>query len=191
MTDENRTSDSRIVHEYDGIQECDNNLPRWWLWTFYGAILFSTGYWFHYHTFGTGAHPMAAYDAEQAAIRAAEAERMKKAVAMTPAMLNTLSKDAATLKQGKEIFTTTCAACHGPNGGGVIGPNLTDAYWLHGGAPDQIYTLIKDGFILKGMPAWGPQLGDERVRAAAAYVISIKNTNVAGGKAPQGDKEGS
>lgn len=191
MTAENRTGGAPIVHEYDGIQEQDNNLPRWWLWTFYGAILFSTGYWFHYHTFGNGAHPMAAYEAEQAATRAVEAERIKKAGAVTPEMLATLSKDASTVKQGKEVFTTTCASCHGPNGGGGIGPNLTDDSWLHGGAPDKIYTTIKDGYLTKGMPAWGPQLGEERVRAAAAYVLSIKNTNVAGGKAPQGDKEGS
>lgn len=191
MGAEERRSDGPVIHEYDGIQEHDNDLPRWWLWTFYGAILFSVGYWFHYHTFGVGAHPMAAYEAEQAAVRAAEADRIKKAGAVTPAMLVALSRDAGTLEQGKAVFTTTCASCHGPSGGGVIGPNLTDAYWLHGGAPESVYTIIRDGFLAKGMPAWGPQLGEERVRAAAAYVISIKNTNVAGGKAPQGDKDDS
>jgi cytochrome c oxidase cbb3-type subunit 3 len=183
--------DSPVVHEYDGIEECDNNLPNWWLWTFYATIVFSIGYWFHYQTFKTGTYPMAAYEAEEAVNKAAEAERIKKSGAVTPAMLVKLAEDPDTLKQGKEVFMSTCMACHLTTGGGSIGPNLTDAYWLHGGAPDKIYATIKDGWPAKGMAAWGPVLGEERVRAAAAYVISIKNTNVAGGKPPQGDKDGS
>lgn len=179
-----------VVHEYDGIEEQDNDLPRWWLWCFYGTIVFAVGYWFHYHTFQNGSFPMAAHDAEVAAIKAAEAEQLKTSGAVTDGMLVKLSEDPATLKQGKEIFASTCGSCHAQNGAGGIGPNLTDAYWLHGGAPEKVYATIKDGVPSKGMAAWGPVLGETRVRAAAAYVISIKNTNVAGGKAPQGDKEG-
>ena len=183
--------DAPVVHEYDGIEECDNNLPTWWLWTFYGTILFAVGYWFHFHTFGTGANPMAAFEQEDAAIKAAEAEQLKKAGAVTPDLLVKLSKDGATLKQGQEVFKTTCMSCHLESGGGSIGPNLTDAFWINGGTPEKIYKTIKEGVPAKGMASWGPVLGEERVRAATAYVISIKNTNVAGGKAPQGDKEGS
>lgn len=183
--------DAPVVHEYDGIEECDNHLPRWWLWTLYGAIVFSIGYWFHYHTFKTGMGPTAAYEAEDAAFKAAEAEKLKKAGALTPELLVKLSKDPATIKQGQDVFKSTCMSCHLETGGGSIGPNLTDAFWLHGGKPDQIYKTIKEGVPAKGMASWGPVLGEERVRAAAAYVLSIKNTNVAGGKAPQGDKEGS
>jgi cytochrome c oxidase cbb3-type subunit III len=183
--------DAPVVHEYDGIEECDNHLPRWWLWTLYGAIVFSIGYWFHYHTFKTGMGPTAAYEAEDAAFKAAEAEKLKKAGAVTPELLVKLSKDPATIKQGQDVFKSTCMSCHLETGGGSIGPNLTDAFWLHGGKPDQIYKTIKEGVPAKGMASWGPVLGEERVRAAAAYVLSIKNTNVAGGKAPQGDKEGS
>ncbi|MFT3765724.1 MAG: cbb3-type cytochrome c oxidase N-terminal domain-containing protein [Minicystis sp.] len=189
--DRKTPSENGVVHEYDGIQEHDNQLPRWWLWTFYGAIVFSVFYWFHYHTLSNGVHPMAAHDAEEAAIKAAEAEKLKKSGAVTPDLLVKLSHDPTTVKQGEEVFKSTCSSCHAQNGGGGIGPNLTDGYWLHGGGPDKIYTTVKEGYPTKGMAAWGPVLGEERVRAAAAYVISIKNTNVAGGKAPQGDKEGS
>jgi len=191
MAADKKGYESPVVHEYDGIEECDNHLPNWWLWTFYGTIIFGIGYWFDYHTFHTAPHPLAAYEAEDAAIKAAEAEKAKKAGAVTPAMLITLSRDEATLKQGKEVFTTFCFACHLATGGGSIGPNLTDAYWLHGGSPDKIYLTIKDGWPLKGMQAWGPTLGEERVRAATAYVLSIKNSNVPGGKPPQGEKDGS
>lgn len=183
--------DAPVVHEYDGIEECDNHLPQWWLWTLYGAILFSIGYWFHYQTFKTGLGPTAAYEVEDAALKAAEAEQLKKAGAVTPDLLVKLSKDQATLKQGQDVFKNTCVSCHLETGGGSIGPNLTDGFWLHGAAPDKIYKTIKEGVPAKGMASWGPVLGEERVRAATAYVISIKNTNVAGGKAPQGDKDGS
>lgn len=181
---------SAVVHEYDGIVEHDNHLPRWWLYSLYGTIVFSVGYWFHYHTFRSGLGPTAAFEAEQAAELAIEAEKLKKAGSVTPELLVKLSRDAGTVKQGQDVFKSTCVACHLESGGGSIGPNLTDAYWLHGGAPDQIYRTVKEGVPAKGMAAWGPVLGEERVRAAAAYVISIKNTNVAGGKAPQGDKDG-
>jgi len=189
-TDKNdRSSDGPVVHEYDGIQECDNQLPRWWLMTLYAAIVFSAGYWLHYQTFGSGTNPMAAYDKEQAALRAIEAEKIKAAGAVTNESLLLLSKDEGTVKQGEEIFKTTCVPCHGPTGGGTIGPNLTDEYWLHGGKPEQIYKTVRDGFLPKGMPAWGPQLGEIRVRAAAAYVLTLKGTKVPGGKPPQGQLE--
>jgi cytochrome c oxidase cbb3-type subunit 3 len=177
------------IHEYDGIIEHDNRLPRWWLYTLYGTIVFSVGYWFHYHTFGSGENPGAAYDREQAAIAAAEAEKLKTQGAVTPESLLAMSRDERTVKQGKDVFLATCASCHGPNGGGLIGPNLTDDAWLHGGAPEKIYATIREGYLPKGMPAWGPQLGEERVRAVSAYVLTLKNTNVAGGKPPQGEKE--
>jgi cytochrome c oxidase cbb3-type subunit 3 len=188
-TPEGRSSDGPIVHEYDGILECDNHLPRWWLVTLYGTIVFSIGYWFHYHTFQSGTHPLAAYEAEQAAQRAAEAEQLKNAGVVTSEALLKLAQDEVTVKQGRETFSQSCATCHGPGGGGAIGPNLTDKYWIHGSAPEQIYATVRDGFLPKGMPAWGGQLGEARVRAVAAYVITLKNTNVAGGKAPQGEAE--
>jgi cytochrome c oxidase cbb3-type subunit 3 len=186
------TSDSGsyrgVVHEYDGIEEHDNHLPTWWLTILYGSIVFSVGYWFYYETFGAGAYPKAAFDSEQAVLAAAEADKLKSAGVVTSDSLLKLSLDPSTVKEGKDVFLQTCATCHLATGGGSIGPNLTDAFWLHGGAPDQVYTLVRDGFLPKGMPAWGPQLGESRVRAVSAYVLTLRNTNVAAGKAPQGDR---
>ncbi|HKA86871.1 MAG TPA: c-type cytochrome [Haliangiales bacterium] len=90
---------------------------------------------------------------------------------------------------GKEIFATACAPCHAANAGGHVGPNLTDEYWLHGGRPADILASVRFGWVDKGMPAWGPVLGEANVRAVVAYVVSLKNTRVAGGKAPQGTTE--
>lgn len=87
---------------------------------------------------------------------------------------------------GKEIFTSTCTPCHGADAQGVIGPNLTDSAWLHGSKLASVERSIRHGWPSKGMPAWGPQLGDAKIRAVAAFVVSIRNTNVPGGKPPQG-----
>lgn len=181
--------ENKVIHEVDGIQEYDNKLPNWWLYTLYGTILFGAGYWFHYQTSGFGDNPNAEYRAEMDKAASVEAARLKAAGVMTPEALVALSKDKSTLDQGKQVFTTTCVACHRADGGGVVGPNLTDDFWLHGGAPDKVYKSINAGIPDKGMPAWGPQLGADRTRAVTAYVISLRGTNVANGKAPQGDRE--
>ena len=101
------------------------------------------------------------------------------------------SPDPAALAAGKESFTTLCAPCHAATGGGAIGPNLTDEYWLYGGAPMEIYKTVKVGVPAKGMPAWGPQIGEAKTQAVTAYVLSIRNSHAPGGKAPQGDKHAS
>ncbi len=177
----------RVIHEYDGIEEYDNDLPRWWLYTLYGAVVFACVYWLGYHTFKSADLPDAAYEHQLAAERAKEAERIKSQGVVTPAALVLLSKDDATVKKGKEVFTQNCVACHRADAGGNIGPNLTDDTWIHGGKPDEIYKTVTEGVAAKGMPTWGPQLGQERVESVVAYVLTLRNTNVAGGKAPQGD----
>ncbi len=175
----------QVVHEVDGIQELDNRLPNWWLYTLFGSIVFAIGYWFVYQVFGAAELPVQAYRREAAALAA----RQGKTVAVTGEALVEMSKDPSILTDGKQTFVASCAPCHGVTGGGNIGPNLTDGYWLHGGAPEKIYATIHDGVAAKGMPAWGPQLGDVRTQAVAAYVVSLRNTNVPGGKPPQGDPE--
>jgi len=180
---------NKVIHEVDGIQEYDNKLPNWWLYTLYGTILFGAGYWFHYQTSGFGDLPRAEYQQEMDKAAAVQAERIKAAGVMTPEALVALSKDKGTLEQGKQVFATTCVACHRADGGGVVGPNLTDDFWLHGAAPDKVFKSISVGVPDKGMPAWGPQLGPDRVRAVTAYVISLRGTNVPNGKAPQGERD--
>jgi cytochrome c oxidase cbb3-type subunit III len=181
--------EDKIVHEYDGILEADNQLPRWWLYTLFGAIAFAGAYWLYYEVYGTGATPAQAFEAEQIERARAEAARLSADGPMTPERLIAMSQNAAILASGKELFKATCASCHAQNGGGQVGPNLTDEYWMHGGAPDRILASVREGFVDKGMPAWGPQLGEEKVREVTAYVVSLKGANVPGGKAPQGDKE--
>lgn len=174
----------RIHGVYDGIEEQDNNLPNWWLGILWGTLLFGFGYWMYFHVFQVGVLPMAEWKAEtEAYARVAAANKPPS----DDDVLAKLAKDETLVKAGHETFTTTCAACHGQKAEGIIGPNLTDAYWLHGGKPSDIQRTITDGALQKGMPAWGPVLGAERVKALTAYVLSLKDTNVPG-KEPQGDK---
>lgn len=168
-----------IVHEYDGIQEADNALPRWWLWTLYAAMVFSVGYWFYYEEFKVGAGPVEAYYAE----RAREAE--KSGADPTDGEL-LAAVDGPMFELGKQAFLANCVACHDAQGQGKIGPNLTDSSWLHGGAPSEIFRTVRDGVPAKGMPAWGPVLGRGGVVQVTSFVLSLRDKNVPGGKAAEG-----
>lgn len=170
-----------IIHEYDGILEADNRLPRWWLFTFYGAVLFAIGYWFYYEEFKAGPSPLQAYFAEKA--EAAE----KNGVDPTDAELNALATGPS-LELGKKLFAANCVACHETKGQGKIGPNLTDGAWLHGSDPVAIFRTVRDGVPAKGMPSWGPTLGRSGASQVAAFVLTLRNTNVPG-KAPEGVTE--
>lgn len=168
-----------IVHVYDGIQEADNRLPMWWLWTFYLAVLFSIGYWFYYEEFEAAPGLAGQYYAEKAAAAA------KSGKEPTSAELAGLVATPA-VEKGRESFVTLCSACHEADGRGKIGPNLTDDRWLHGGSPVAIFRSIRDGVPAKGMPAWVGTLGPAGVQNVAAYVLSIRDTNLPG-KAPEGE----
>lgn len=177
--------DSAGHHVYDGIVEHDNPLPRWWLLTFYGAIVFAAFYWFHFEGFHSGQSP----EEELAAAAAADAKRKAASgKALSGAALAALSKDSGVVADGAKTFAESCAVCHGARGEGKIGPNLTDAAWLHGGSPDKVFATIANGVPAKGMPAWEPQLGARKTQALTAFVLSVRNTNVPG-KPAQGIDE--
>lgn len=170
-------------HAFDGIEEFDNRLPNWWLWTFYLACIFSVFYWIHYHTIGSGALPGAEYQTEQ---REAAA-RLEAAAAKSPiteASLQELAKNPAVVEEGRKIFQdpAKCALCHKPDGSGNIGPNLTDDLWVYGGKAMDIYTSIAKGRPGGMLPH--DMYGITFVQRATAYVLSIKNTNLPG-KAPE------
>ncbi len=175
-----------VVHTVDGIEECDNELPNWWLFTLYAAMVFALGYYFYYEVLHSGPDQAEAYQQSVASDRAAAASRARSLGAVTPAVLETLARDPATVREGQAVFATTCVACHGANGGGTIGPNLTDAAWLHGASPTDILRTVSEGVAARGMPAWGAPLGADRVKSVVAYLLTLRDTNVAGGKAPQG-----
>ena len=175
------------VHVYDDIVEMDNPLPRWWLLTFFGTIVFSAVYFYHFEVFKTGPSP----DQELAAEQLAEAKARLasgKVDAASPEALLAMAHDDTAIREGAATFQQLCASCHGDLAEGKIGPNLTDAYWLHGSKPEAIYSTISKGFPDKGMPAWESSLGPRKTQVVAAFVLSLKGKNVPG-KAPQGEPD--
>jgi cytochrome c oxidase cbb3-type subunit 3 len=168
-----------IVHVYDGIEEADNELPNWWLALFIGAILFSGAYWLAAEKLGLVATP-------EQELAAFVAEQRERTGVVSDADLEQAATQAAVTAEGKKLFATTCVVCHGDKAEGKIGPNLTDPNWLHGGAPSQIFASIRNGVPAKGMPSWGPVLGEANVASLTAYVLTLRNSAVPG-KAPEGE----
>lgn len=174
--------DKLLDHEYDGIQELDNNLPLWWLWTFFGAIIFSFLYWIHYHHNGGGL----SLD-EELTQGMAQIENQRNSAQQTTEGGEGPSVEELTA-QGEKIYQINCASCHMKNGGGSIGPNLTDDYWIHGSDEESIQKVIAKGVLDKGMPPWEAIIRPADMKAVVTFVVSLKGKNVEGGKAPQGDK---
>lgn len=175
-------NDKLIEHSYDGIQEYDNPMPRWWLGTFVVTIVFSIAYIINIGPVGNGKGRIADYEADVKAYAAAHPEPSSS---VSPEQLAALVADAGALERGKTVYTTNCASCHRADGGGLIGPNLTDDAWIHGGTPLDIHRSINDGVLAKGMPNWGKLLKPDQVQAVTAYVVSLHGTNPPNAKAPQ------
>lgn len=184
-------------NDYDGIREYDNPLPTWFLYMFYGTIVFAflyAGYYFG-KTWGIVEHSdKGANLAWSGAVVKAEQVVIERAQAAAPfhqpvgADLAAFTKNPGHISRGEAVFRANCVACHGEKGQGIVGPNLVDAYWLHGNTPENIVRSIEQGWVEKGMPAWGPSLGAQKVHWLAAYLLSIKGKSVANPKAPQGEK---
>ncbi len=179
--------DILLDHESDGIQEYDNPFPEWFMWLLYGTIIFAILYVFYYG-FNYG-------DSIQSGYRAQLVDDYKSiqdyyaahpVVPPTSEALLAAAVDEQTLAVGKDQFIKTCAACHGDKAQGLIGPNLTDPFWIHGGQVVQIWTTITKGVPAKGMPSWGRAFKPEVINALAAYVRSLQGSDPPDARAPQG-----
>jgi cytochrome c oxidase cbb3-type subunit 3 len=178
-----------IQHEYDGIQELDNPTPAWFMWLFYTSIAFGIGYLLIYHVFDAAPLQDEEYKIEMAVAEKAKETYLSKSANRVDENTVKLVTDAATLKSGQTVYTTSCAPCHGQNGQGVVGPNLTDEYWLHGSKISDLFKTIKYGVLAKGMPTWEKQLSPKQIADVSNYVKSLQGTKPAGAKEPQGEKE--
>ena len=175
-----------LDHEYDGIRELDNNLPPWWKYGFYLTIVFAVVYLIHYHVSKTGPLQDEEYQIQVEEGARQLAEYRKTAANLVDETNVTLLTSADSLGKGQKIFVQKCAACHGQKGEGLVGPNFTDNYWLHGGDIKSVFTTVKYGVTNKGMQAWQNDLSASEMQEVASYILSIAGTNVAGGKAPEG-----
>jgi cytochrome c oxidase cbb3-type subunit 3 len=177
-----------LDHNYDGIKELDNHLPPWWTGLFLGTIAFAIVYLLFYHVFNTLPSQQAEYDTEVAIAQ----EQLKKLQAANPvaAIDETnveTTTDALALAEGKQIFLNTCASCHRKDGGGDIGPNLTDDYWKHGGTVKDIFKTVRHGVQGTNMIAWEGVISPEKMKNVSSYVLTLRGTNPANPKKPEGD----
>lgn len=177
-------------HDYDGIRELDNALPPWWKYGFYVSIVWAGIYLTYFHVVKEGALQATEYTNEMETARIAiEAYKAKAADAVDETTI-TLQADATILQQGASHYTKLCKVCHGGAGEGIVGPNLTDSYWLHGGDIKDVFKTIKYGVQGKGMKSWQQELSAAEIAQVANYVMSLQGTNPANGKAPEGDLYG-
>lgn len=175
-----------LHHEYDGIRELDNNIPGWWRLAFNFTILFGIVYLFRMfinHSMPTQEEELAK---ENEVATIAKTLYLKNSANNIDENNVTLA-DAAGITAGAELFKVNCAACHANDGGGTIGPNLTDDYWLHGGGIKDIFATIKYGVVEKGMRSWKEDLSPQQIQNVASYIQSIHGAKTASPKEPQGE----
>ena len=175
-------TDQTLGHEFDGIQEYDNPLPRWWFQLFLATVIFSLGYLALYPGLGNYKGLLGWTSANQWEEEMAHAEEVYKPVfakyaALSVEELNQPGNETG-LKMGQRMFSNNCAVCHGQGGQGAYGfPTLTDSDWLYGGEPAQIITTIVNG-RRGAMPAWGAVLGEDGVQDVTNYVLSLSGKTV-------------
>jgi len=176
-------------HDYDGIRELNNPTPPWWRWSFYCSIAFALVYVWRSHI--SHAAPSQLEELAVAEARAAEAkeEYLKNAANNIDENNVTLLAGADDISGGQKLFSSNCAPCHGPQGQGVVGPNLTDDYWLHGGQIKNIFSTIKYGVPEKGMKSWKDDFSPKQLAQLTSYIKSIHGSNPPNQKEHQGELE--
>ena len=181
--------EDKVLHELDGIKEYDNPMPGWLLAIWWGSLIFSAVYLvFFALSFGEGTMEAEYRGDQQAALTATQAYfDAHPIVPPAPAQLLAGARDAEVLDRGAARFARTCASCHGERAQGLIGPNLTDDRWLHGGSVEQIFQTVTKGWPAKGMPPWGRALRPDELSALVSYIRSLQGSNPPNPKAPEGD----
>ena len=176
-------TDQVLDHDYDGIREFDNPLPRWWLWMFYLSIVFAILYIPYYHFGAGGALPVQVYEEDMEAWWKAH----PPLVLPSQAEMIALAEQPGVLERGKATYMTYCVACHTADGGGLVGPNFTDDFSIHGQGLDKMAAIVANGVPEKGMIAWKLQLKPDEIFAVTIYVHSLRGTTPANPKAAEGD----
>jgi cytochrome c oxidase cbb3-type subunit 3 len=182
--------EDKVLHELDGIREYDNPMPGWLMAIWWGSLIFSAAYIvFFALSFGEGSMESEYRSDAQKAVSTIDAYyAVHPLVPPTAAELLSGAANPEVLQKAAARFGRTCAPCHGEKAQGLIGPNLTDDRWLHGGAVEQIFQTIAKGWPSKGMPPWGRALKPEEISALVSYVRSLQGSNPANPKPPEGDR---
>jgi len=181
--------EDKVLHELDGIREYDNPMPGWLMAIWWGSLVFAAAYLIFYAlSFGEGTMEAEYRRDTQRVVASVQAHfDANPLVPPQPATLLAGAGNPAVLDMGAARFTRSCAPCHGPNAQGLIGPNLTDDRWIHGGAVEQIFQSVAKGWPAKGMPPWGRALTPDELSAVVSYVRSLQGSNPPNARPPEGD----
>ena len=178
--------DLEIPHTYDGIRELNNPIPAWFNVLFYGTLIFAVGYMYYYHIGNHGERQDDEYNTEMAKAEVDKQKFLAKSASSVDE--NNVKIDPSEIAVGKGVYDANCVACHGDKGEGLVGPNLADEFWLHGGSVQDIFKVVKYGVPEKGMIAWEKNLSAGDMSAVTNYIISLKGTNPPNAKEAQGEK---
>jgi cytochrome c oxidase cbb3-type subunit 3 len=171
-------------HEYDGIQELDNDLPPWWKWLFYITIVFGVVYLIKLWVFNSeDLDQNKEFEKEMAQVASLPSQQAQAASFEVKVLT-----DDASIASGKDIYDKNCAVCHTPDGGGLVGPNFTDDYWIHGNTIDKMFEIVTNGVLEKGMTPFKDQLSPTKRLEVLSYIITLHGTTPANPKAPEGEK---
>jgi len=181
-----KDEDKLLDHNYDGIQEYDNALPLWWVWLFIITIVIAVVYPFLYDIPG-GKFASQTIEQEMRDLAQLKAGSNGAGAELDQAALLALTKNSEVSAKGAQIFASKCVACHGDKGQGVIGPNLTDDNWIHGGKITDIKNTVTNGVLAKGMLAWKDQLSADEINSVVAFVWNLHGTKPPNPKAPEGE----
>jgi len=179
-----------LLHEdFDGIAELDNPVPGWFNAFFYGTISFGIVYLLVFHVWQSADLQDAEYAKEVQIAEARKQDYLKTVANSIDENSVQMTTSASDLTKGQELFAAQCAACHGQKAEGLVGPNLTDEYWLHGGSISDVFKTVKYGVPAKGMIAWEKQLNPLQMQQVSSYILSLQGSNPPNAKEPQGEKQ--
>jgi cytochrome c oxidase cbb3-type subunit 3 len=181
-----KEEDIMLDHNYDGIKELDSRVPPWYTGLFYATIIFSVIYLLNFHVFNTGKLMYDEYEEEMKIAAIQKARLMNTGSLLTEDNVTKLTDDVSLLS-GKEIYDANCVACHTADGGGLVGPNFTDEYWIHGGGIKNIFKVVTYGVPSKGMISWQTQLNPLQIQQVSSYILTFQGTTPLSPKAPEGE----
>lgn len=179
------SADKLTDESFDGIQQFDHPLPKWWMWLFVGCLIFAPPYFWYYHNGTEGRSLADQHDQQLAENLKLQFSQMGELKADRETLVRFLNEDSW-LRVGRSVFKTNCVSCHGRDGVGQVGPNLQDDHYKNITDIADILRVLQNGANGGAMPAWKSKLSTNEIILVSAYVASLRGTGDGSGKQAEG-----